>query len=101
MFPIINKKSTGINLRSLMDQRGFSVKDIQKYLHLGSVQSIYHWLNGTCLPSLDNLYALSQLFQVPMDDIVCGNRRMLPTYMNPQCKRLYEYYTKLNELRVA
>lgn len=45
MFPVINKQETGINLRRIMDERGMTVKDVQKYLELGSVQSIYHWLN--------------------------------------------------------
>lgn len=102
MFPTVDKRATGINLRKLMDQRGLTVKDVQQYLHLGSVQSVYHWLNGVCLPSVDNLYALSQLFQIPVDDMLCGNRRMLTTHIeNPQCKRLDVYYMKLNELRVA
>lgn len=102
MFPMINKKATGINLRRLMDQRGLAVKDVQQYLHLGSVQSVYHWLNGVCLPSVDNLYALSQLFQIPVDDMLCGNRQMVKADReNLQCKRLYKYYNKLNALCVA
>ena len=49
MFPIIDRKRTGIRLRRIMDERGLSVKDVQQYLELGSVQSVYHWLNGlTC-----------------------------------------------------
>ncbi len=101
MFPTINRKATGINLRKLMDERELTAKDVQQYLHLGSVQSVYHWLNGECLPSVDNLYALSQLFQVTVDDILCGNRKKLTRCMSLQCKRLYAYYTKLNELCVA
>ena len=66
MFPTIDKRKTGIQLRKLMDDRGLSVKDVQQYLGLGSVQSVYHWLNGISLPSVDNLYALSELFQVSM-----------------------------------
>ena len=46
MFPLIDKKKTGINLRRIMDERGLTVKDVQQYLGLGSVQSVYHWLNG-------------------------------------------------------
>ena len=46
MFPIIDRKRTGIRLRRIMDERGLSVKDVQQYLELGSVQSVYHWLNG-------------------------------------------------------
>ena len=46
MLPLIDKKKTGIHLRRIMDERGLSVKDIQQYLGLGSIQSVYHWLNG-------------------------------------------------------
>lgn len=46
MFPIIDRKRTGIRLRRIMDERGLSVKDVQQYLELGSVQSVCHWLNG-------------------------------------------------------
>ena len=59
MFPIIDRKRTGIRLRRIMDERGLSVKDVQQYLELGSVQSVYHWLNGLSMPTIDNLYALS------------------------------------------
>ena len=33
------------------------------------VQSVYHWLDGKAVPSVDNLYALSVLFNVKLDDI--------------------------------
>lgn len=68
MIPLIDKKQTGINLRRIMDECGFTVKDVQQYLRLGSIQSVYHWLNGISMPSVDNLYALSYLFQVSVDD---------------------------------
>lgn len=75
MIPLIDKRATGTQLRCLMDTRGITVKDVQQYLELGSVQSIYHWLNGISMPTIDNLYALSELFQVTIDEIVCGNRK--------------------------
>ena len=77
MFPIIDKRKTGINIRRIMDMRGLTVKDVQEYLELGSVQSIYHWINGISMPTIDNLYALSDLFHVPIDLLVCGNRKPL------------------------
>ena len=75
MIPLINVRETGINLRRIMDRRGITVKDVTKYLGLSSVQSVYHWLNGLTMPTIDNLYALSELLQVPIDDIVCGSRK--------------------------
>lgn len=74
MIPVIDKSATGINLRKIMDRRSITVKDVQRYLGLGSVQSIYHWLNGISMPTIDNLYALSELFQLTVDELVCGNR---------------------------
>ena len=102
MYPTIDKRKTGVNLRRIMDERGLTVKDVKQYLHLGSVQSIYYWLNGECLPSVDNLYALSQLFQIPVDDMLCGNRKMLTMHIEkPQQKHLYTYYAKINGQCVA
>ncbi|MBP3594438.1 MAG: helix-turn-helix transcriptional regulator [Lachnospiraceae bacterium] len=106
MFPTINLRETGVNLRRIMDRRGVTVKDVAKYLGLSSLQSVYHWLNGLTMPTIDNLYALSELLQVPIDDIVCGNRKaILPEHAvitgNPQARRLYEYYIKLNKMLAA
>lgn len=72
--PAIDCKATGENLRWIMLIRRISVKEVQEYLRLGSLQSIYHWLEGKCLPSLDNLYALSELLCVPMDLLIVGDR---------------------------
>lgn len=57
MVPTIDKRKTGIQLRKLMDEKDLSVKDVQQYLGLGSVQSVYHWLNGISLPTVD-IYTL-------------------------------------------
>lgn len=102
MFPVIDKRKTGIHLRKLMDERNLSVKDVQQFLGLGSVQSVYHWLNGKSMPTIDNLYALSTLFQMPIDDLVCGNRE--PIGSNPkevQRRRLDIYCCKIEELQAA
>ena len=102
MLPVIDKKETGINLRRIMDKRGLSVKDIQQYLGLGSVQSVYHWLNGLSMPTVDNLYALSHLFQVSVDDMLCGDRpRILTDKNRAQIRRLCMYYEKINEIMAA
>lgn len=104
MFPAINLKETGINLRRIMDKRGISAKDIQEYLNLASVQSVYNWCNGSNMPTIDNLYALSQLFQLPIDAIVRGNRKAIipePIIMDARERRLWMYYRKISELAVA
>lgn len=106
MFPVINKRETGLNLRRIMDQRGITVKDVQQYLKLGSAQSIYHWLNGISMPTIDNLYALSELFQLTIDELVCGNRSAIMRnevfgITDTYNRRLYVYYIKCNEIHTA
>lgn len=106
MFPLINKRETGINLRRIMDMHGITAKDIQQYLELGCVQSVYRWLNGQSMPTIDNLYALSEFLKVPIDAIVCGNRMSVIPVMYSELydvrdRRLYEYRHILNEKWVA
>ena len=106
MFPLINKRETGINLRRIMDIRGITPKDVQEYLGLSCVQSVYRWLDGINMPTIDNLYALSELFQVPIAAIVRGNRAPIASdaiieTFDSQERRLREYYEKLNEKHAA
>ena len=106
VFPTINLKETGINLRRIMDKRGITPKDIKEYLHLTSVQSVYNWCNGINMPTIDNLYALSQLLQVPIDTIVRGNKKaILPKTVvvleDRRDKRLYAYSKRIYEMAVA
>ena len=106
MFPTINLRKTGINLHRIMDKRGITPKTIKEFLNLGSVQTIYNWCNGLNMPTVDNLYALSQLLQVPIDEIICGNRKAIipePIIIieNPRTRRLYTYYKQLNKVLAA
>lgn len=105
MFPLINKRETGINLRRIMDLRGITPKDVQEYLGLGCVQSVYRWLDGINMPTIDNLYALSELLQVPIDVIVRGNRALISTDivkpLDAREGRVYSYCEMRNEMHAA
>ena len=104
MFPLINKRETGINIRRIMDKQGITARDIQKYLGLGCVQSVYRWLDGISMPTIDNLYALSELFGLSIDDMVCGNRKRKSVAFGTRealNNRIMAYYTKINERTAA
>ena len=98
MYPIIDKAETGKRIRRIMKEQNISARQVQEYLALSCVQSIYHWLDGRSLPTVDNLYALSELFQIPIDEMLCGNRKMkrhLPGRVN--LRRLKVYYCRLTD----
>lgn len=102
MYPTINMKATAIRLRQIMKQQKITAKDIQKYLNLSCVQSVYHWLSGRNLPTIDNLYALSGLFQMPMDDLVVGNRkRRMSVFEQAFYDRMFAYYEGFMEMGTA
>ena len=92
-------RETGINLRLLMDKKGISVKEVKDYLGLTSIQSVYNWLNGLNMPTIDNLYALSQMLDVSIDEIVRGNKtvKTKPTLATfADYRRFFEYYKQIN-----
>lgn len=66
-YPVIDLKKTGEWLRYLCKFNGYSVKDLQDYLHISSNQAIYEWFNGHTLPSINNLLALSILLKLPIN----------------------------------
>lgn len=69
-FPVIDLEATGRNIVRLRRERGLTVRDLQRYFDFEEPRAIYKWQRGENLPSVDNLYALSRILQVPMDSIL-------------------------------
>ena len=74
-FPVIDLEATGRNIKRLRKERGYSVRDLQEYFGFGEPQAIYKWQRGKTLPSVDNLYALCCLLDVPMEKIIVPVQR--------------------------
>lgn len=71
----IDKKETGKRIKELAEQRGLTPTVIKELICLGSTQAVYKWYWGNNLPSVDSLFFLSQLFDVPIDDILVKERK--------------------------
>ena len=69
-LPVIDMKATGANIARIRKLRGLSVKDLQGYLGFDGPQAIYKWQWGQCLPSIDNLFALSRIFNISIEEIL-------------------------------
>ena len=69
-FPVIDPAATGANIVRLRRARGLSVRDLQTFFGFEEPQAIYKWQKGKSLPSVDNLYALGALLEVPMEEIL-------------------------------
>ena len=69
-YPVIDLAATGDNIRRLRMARGLTVRDLQSYFGFAEPRAIYKWQKGETLPTVDNLYALGALFEVPLEQIL-------------------------------
>lgn len=61
---------TGLLIKRLVKERGYCVSEIQKRLGLSCPQPIYRWYSGINLPSVDNLFILSRMLGLHMEDLL-------------------------------
>ena len=69
-YPVIDLRSTGARINELRRERGITVDELRVYLAMNNPNSIYKWFRGEVLPTLENMYALSVILEVPIDDII-------------------------------
>lgn len=70
MYLSIQQKETGKQIKKLLMEQGYTVKDVQSAMGFENPQAIYKWMSGRSLPSLDNLIILSRLLHTSMEDIL-------------------------------
>lgn len=83
-FPVIDLVATGENILRLRKARGLSVRDLQEWFGFEEPQAIYKWQRGKSLPTVDNLYALGALLNVPMEEILVPCKPKLNIAANGQ-----------------
>ena len=74
-YPNIDLKATGERIKELRIQKNLKVEDIMEFMGFDAPQAIYKWQKGQSLPTVDNLYALSMLLGVSIDDILIPEER--------------------------
>ena len=70
MYVSIQQRETGKQIKKLLMQHGYTVKDVQQAMGFENPQAIYKWISGRSLPSIDNLVILSRLLHISMEDIL-------------------------------
>ena len=69
-MPTIDMAATGAAIRKKMDDAGKTTGDIQNACGLTTKNAIYKWLNGICMPTIDNMVIIAHVCGVRIDDIV-------------------------------
>ena len=73
-YPVLDTRAIGARIKQLRKARNLTVEDIARFMGFESEQAVYKWQRGDSLPTVDNLYALSRLFDTSVDDILIGDR---------------------------
>ncbi len=87
-YPVIDVQETGRQLKKACDRRQVNPRELQEFLGLAALQSIYGWFQGRALPSLDNFYALSCYLGMRMEELVIPRRDSREVPMHGRDSRL-------------
>ena len=68
-YTTIDCVETGKKLAALMELHFVDVKNLANSLGVSN-QAVYKWINGQSLPSLENMFQISRILQVSIDDII-------------------------------
>ena len=70
MYLSIQQKETGRQIKRLLSEHGYTVKDVQIVMGFENPQAVYKWISGKSLPSSDNFIILSRLLHTSIEDIL-------------------------------
>lgn len=76
VYPTINVKATGVRIRDIRIARGLTIRQVSEFMGFTTDQAVCKWQRGDCLPSVDNLLALSELYETTIEDILVRNDEM-------------------------
>ena len=86
MYLSIKQKETGKQIKRLLLENNYTVKDVRNAMGFENPQAVYKWISGKSLPSLDNFIILSRLVHTSIEDILVIDGdvvRLMGLYFKP------------------
>ena len=65
----LDEKIVSRNVRRMIIESSLTMEDIANFLDV-TPRLLYYWQNGKRVPNIQNLYGLSQLFNVSIESIL-------------------------------
>lgn len=65
---MIDKMQTGKNIKRLLCEKDIGITNLARIF--GSGSTVYYWITGKSLPSVENLFKLARVFDCSVYDIV-------------------------------
>lgn len=69
-MPVIDTRATGMNIKTMIRQRGLKIADVQKRCGFNTPQAIFKWMRGDAVPTMDNMVIIADMFGVTIDQII-------------------------------
>ncbi len=69
-YPVIDPERTGQQIKKRIIEKKMTVEQVREQIQIGTVQSVYKWLNGKSCPRIDNFVALSRLLDTTIDSLI-------------------------------
>jgi len=70
IYKQIDPVATGKRIKSLCKERGLTVRELQARMGIVSRSSIFKWMRGASIPTVDNLVLLADILGVTVDKII-------------------------------
>lgn len=97
---IIDMYETGQKIKRECLERGYTVRKLHEELKV-RVQSVYAWMAGSAMPSLENMYQLSSLLEIPMEQMIAEPPKLAGIYVqvnqadeNRTARTMWKYYIR-------
>ena len=74
-MPVIDMIATGNNIKKMCIANGLSVKDIQNACGFTTGNAVYKWISGKCMPTIDNMVIIADMFNTTIDNIIVVSRQ--------------------------
>lgn len=95
-IPGIDVEATGKRIGRMIKERGISDKELSKMMGI-SIQAINKWRHGYTIPDIENMYILSRILCVKVDDFLVPQRKAAKAEDIGLNRRLMAYYTMFSK----
>ena len=66
----INMEETGANIRRLVKESGYSVRDIMAITGISTEQAVYKWFRGESIPAIETMLILCNALGIEITELL-------------------------------
>ena len=84
----IDEKLSGERMKKIMDEKGISITEVSKRIGI-SYEAVSKWIKGKSFPEANNLFLLSRILDVAVDELVVPKKDIIVKLSVEQAFKIY------------